>query len=92
MRGQCVTDEVTVSPPYNGAPSALAAWNVRLIFGSIMLAFCMVIIVLVLWKGDGNNSLHKDALSWSYALIGCILLGFGVGAVLEPLVTAFNKR
>jgi hypothetical protein len=83
---------VSVAPPYNGAPSALAAWNVRLTFGSIMLAFCMGIIVMVLWKGDGNNSLHNSALSWSFALIAAILLGFGVGAVLEPLVSAFTKK
>lgn len=82
---------VTVAPPYNGAPSALAAWNVRIIFGSIMLAFCMGIIVLVLWKGDGNNSLHGSALQWSFALIGAILLGFGVGSMLEPLLNAIKK-
>jgi hypothetical protein len=82
---------VTVAPPYNGAPSAIAAWNVRIIFGSVMLAFCMCIIAMVLWRGTSGNSLHESALSWSFALIAAILFGFGVGSVLEPLVSAFKK-
>jgi len=73
------------------APSTLAAWNARIIFGAVALAFCMAIIAFTVIKGASGNTLHESAQSWSFALIGAILLGFGVGAVAEPLVKAFKK-
>jgi hypothetical protein len=87
-----MSDEAPTPPVlYNGAPDALAAWNVRIIFGSITLGFCWFIILALLWRGTSGNSLHSDALSWSFALIAATLLGFGVGGVIEPLLKAFKK-
>lgn len=86
-----MTDSVQEQLPFNGAPSQLAAWNVRIIFGSITLGFCWGIILIILWKGTPGNALHDSALSWCFALIGAVLLGFGVGGVLEPLLTAMKR-
>jgi hypothetical protein len=86
-----MTEQQHVDPEF-GAPGSRAAWNVRIVFGSITLALCWAIIGLVLWSGDGGNTLHASALSWCFALIAAVLLGFGVGAVLEPLVTAVMKK
>lgn len=74
-----------------GAPSALAGWNVRIIFGSIVLAFCMGLIAYVVLKGTPGNSLHDSAQSWAFLLIFAILGGFGVGTLAEPLLNALKK-
>lgn len=73
----------------NGAPSVLAAWNARIIFGSIAMAFAMAIVILTTWKGDHTNTLHTSAQGWGFAIIGVIIVGFGVGAGLE---TYLNKK
>lgn len=76
-----MTDEAN-----NGAPSALASWNVRIIFGSIVLGFCMALIAYTMLLGKSDNSLHQSALSWSFALILAILFGFGVGANIDSVM------
>lgn len=73
----------------NGAPSILAAWNARIIFGSVAMVFAVAIVILTTWKGDPANSLHTSAQGWGFAIIGVILVGFGVGAGLE---TYLNRK
>jgi len=74
------------------APSTLASWNVRIIFGSIVLAFCMYVILYVVLKGAPGNSLHDSALSWAFMLIAAILGGFGVGTFAAPLLSALTVK
>lgn len=74
------------------APSARSAWNVRIIFGSAALAFCLAVISFIVVKGTPGNSLHDSALSWSFMLVIAILAGFGVGTVAEPILALFKKK
>ena len=84
---------VTTTPaPEFGAPGSRAAWNVRLIFGTTTLILCWGVILTIVWKGTPGNSLHDSALTWSFALIAAVLLGFGVGSVIEPLLTATTGK
>lgn len=73
------------------APSAVASWNVRVIFGSIVLAFCLATVSWVTVFGSPTNSLHQSAQSWSFGIIIAILAGFGVGTFAAPLVAALKK-
>lgn len=75
-----------------GAPSTLAGWNVRIIFGSIVLGFCMSIIAYLVLKGSPTNSLHESALTGAFFLIAAILAGFGVGTVAERVLALLNKK
>ena len=75
-----------------GAPSTLAGWNVRIIFGSIVLGFRMSIIGYLVLKGSPTNSLHDSALAWSFGVVIAILAGFGVGTVAERMLTALSKK
>lgn len=73
------------------APSAAAGWNVRVIFGSVVLALCIALIAYLVAKGSPTNSLHESALSWGFILIAAILGGFGVGTLAAPLLSALKK-
>lgn len=75
-----------------GAPSATAGWNVRVIFGSGIIAFCMAVIAFVVLKGTPGNSLHDSALAWSFALILAVMGGFGVGTLAAPLLSVLSKK
>ena len=87
-----MTDTQSTPPKEDwGAPGTRAAWNARIVFGSIALAFCMGMVAFTTLAGETGNSLHSSAQSWSFALIGAILLGFGVGSMLEPVLLAMGK-
>jgi hypothetical protein len=56
------------------------------------LLFNAAIIILVLWKGEPNNSLHASAMAWGFATDGLILAGLGIGAVTPDIISAIGKR
>lgn len=65
--------------------------TLRAVLGIGTIAFCMVVVVYLIFHGKADNSLHQSALSWSYTLIIILLVAFGLGNALPVLVTLLPK-
>lgn len=57
-----------------------------------VLIFNATIIVMCLWKGAPDNSLHQSGMSWAFGVSALILTGYGIGSVTPALVELFTKR
>lgn len=47
------------------------------------LAFCSLVVGLVLWLGNPTNSLHTSALAWSYSVFVAVVWAYVFGAVAD---------
>lgn len=49
------------------------------------VAFCMGTVVWLIAYGQPANSLHASALSWSYTVMGAVLVMLGVAAAVQGM-------
>ena len=61
------------------------------IIGITVLILCGVLVVWLMMFGKADNSLHSSALSWSFTLIGVIVIGFGIGAALPQILELVRR-
>jgi cytochrome bd-type quinol oxidase subunit 2 len=66
--------------------------KVRIVFASIALAFCFVLIGYIVLKGSPTNSLHESALAWAFVVTGGTLAGIGFGAIASLLPTLVKTK
>lgn len=71
------------SPPVNRTGQA--------IIGICVLIACCATVGWLLVFGKADNSLHSSALSWSFTLIGVIVIGFGIGAALPQILELVRR-
>lgn len=57
-----------------------------------MLIACCATVGWLLVYGKADNSLHSSALSWSFTLIGVIVIGFGIGAALPQILELVRRQ
>lgn len=64
------------------APSPREGWTVQVVACGICLVFAISTITYLVFHGSPTNSLHDSALSWSFTLIGVVLVGLGVAEAI----------
>lgn len=57
----------------------------KTIIAITVLLFNGALIAMLVWKGDGNNSLHSSALLWAFVSSLGVLAGIGLGSVIENI-------